>query len=299
MAIAGIVVGLINGNTVEAFEKSAQTVGADFTSVFAAVAAAAFAYDGWIIATSINAELHNSKRNLPIALTIGSIVIISIYIFYFVALAGATPVDVLMEKGSTVAFTNLFGNVAGTILNVFVAISCLGTLNGLMLANTRGLYSIAVRGKGPSPEKLSTIDEKSNSPTNSGLVALLLTGFWYFYFYAANLCGALGIFSFDSSELPIITIYAMYIPIFVVFIAKEGKKSFWKNAFVPTIAILASTFMAFSAFYAHGIAPFIKANAEGRFSFPALIYLAVFVADIVIGLIFYKKTTSAEIDPIE
>ncbi len=296
MAIVGIIVGLVNGNTAEAFKESAQTASADFTSVFAAVAAAAFAYDGWIIATSINAELHNSKRNLPIALTIGAIIIISIYILYFIALAGATPVDVLMEKGSTVAFTNLFGNVAGTILNVFVVVSCLGTLNGLMLANTRGLYSIAVRGRGPAPEKLSTIDENSNSPTNSGLVALLLTGFWYFYFYAANLGGVLGILGFDSSELPIITIYAMYIPIFVVFIAKEGKKSFVKNALIPTIAILASAFMAFSAFYAHGIAPFMKANAEGRFSFPALIYLAVFAIDIVVGLIFYKTKGSNELE---
>ena len=299
MAIVGIIVGLVNGNTVEAFEKSTQAVSGDFTSVFAAVTAAAFAYDGWIIATSINAELHNSKRNLPIALTIGSIVIMSIYVLYFVALAGATPVDVLMEKGSTVAFTNLFGSVAGTILNVFIVISCLGTLNGLMLANTRGLYSIAVRGEGPSPEKMTTIDEKSNSPTNSGLVALVLTGFWYFYFYAANLGGVLGILGFDSSELPIITIYAMYIPIFAVFIAKEGKKDFARNILIPIIAILASAFMALSGFYAHGISPFIKASAEGRFSFPALIYLAFFAIDIVIGLIFYKKKSSNKIQTLQ
>ena len=301
MAVVGLIVGLVNGNTaeafgssVEAFKNPSETGG--LSTLFAAVVSAAFAYDGWIIATSINAELHNPKKNLPIALTVGALIVAAIYIFYFIAVVGVTSVDVIIEKGSNAAFTALFGNVAGTILNVFIAVACLGTLNGVSIANSRGLYAIAVRGHGPAPEVLSTIDAKSNMPTNSGLIGLLLAGFWYFYFYGANLDNVFGIFSFDSSELPIITLYAMYIPIFVMFMVKEGKKHFARNILVPIIAILASAFMAFSAFYAHGIKPFLAAQAEGRFSFPALIYLAVFAVDIVIGLIFYKKKTKNNLE---
>ena len=39
-----------------------------FFNSFAAIVATVFAYEGWIVATSINAELKNPKKNLPIAL---------------------------------------------------------------------------------------------------------------------------------------------------------------------------------------------------------------------------------------
>ena len=44
------------------------------------------------------------------------------------------------QEGATVAFTNIFGNVLGNILNLFIAISCLGTANGLMLGCSRGIW---------------------------------------------------------------------------------------------------------------------------------------------------------------
>jgi len=294
MSVVGIIAGLTNGNLDVAFNVSHVTSNADFTSIFAAVAAAAFAYDGWVIATSINAEIKNSKRNLPLALMLGAFIIMSIYILYFVGLAGATNVDVLREKGATVAFTNLFGRVGGSLLNTFVVVSCLGTLNGLMLATTRSMYSMAVRDLGPAPKTLKSLDSETNMPANSGIVGLLLCGFWYLYFYAAQLGGVLGPFNFNSSELPIITIYALYIPIFIAFMIKEGKKNILKNVVLPAVAVISSAFMLFAAFYAHGIAPYLEAAKEGRFSFPVLYYLIVFAIIMAVGMIFYKRSKKKE-----
>lgn len=294
MSVVGIVAGLINGNLGVAFNVSHATSEADFTSIFAAVAAAAFAYDGWVIATSINSEIKNSKRNLPLALALGAFIIMSIYILYFVGLAGATNVDVLREKGATVAFTNLFGKVGGSLLNTFVVISCLGTLNGLMLATTRSMYSMAVRDLGPASKTLKSLDSKTNMPVNSGIIGLLFCGFWYFFFYAAHIEKAFGGFSFNSSELPIITIYALYIPIFIAFMIKEGKKNILKNIVLPAAAIISSAFMLFAAFYAHGIAPYLEAAKEGRFSFPVLYYLIVFALVMAVGMMFYKKPNNKE-----
>ena len=48
-----------------------------------------FAYEGWIIATSINAELIDAKKNLPKALTLGTLFVALIYILYYTGLAGA------------------------------------------------------------------------------------------------------------------------------------------------------------------------------------------------------------------
>ena len=244
IVVVGTIAGLINGNTTEAFTTAVETSGGDISSIFSGIAAAAFAYEGWIIATSINAELKNAKKNLPIALVVGTIIIMAVYILYSIGLTGGASVDVLRAEGSPTAFKNLFGNVGGTVLNVFIVISCLGTLNGLMLACTRAPYSIAVRNHGPKPEMFAELDGKSNMPANSGALGVLFCGFWFFYFYASNIVslGAVqgeeaiapvfGLFSFDSSELPIITIYGMYIPIFIMFMIKEGKKNIFKNEII-------------------------------------------------------------------
>ena len=290
IVVIGTIVGLVNGNTVEAFTKVSDSAGGDFGSVFAGVAAAAFAYEGWIIATSINAELKNAKKNLPIALVVGTLIIMTAYITYFVGLTGGASVDVLRSEGSTTAIKNLFGNVGGTILNVFIVISCLGTLNGLMLASTRSFYSVAVRNWGPRPKTLAAVDEHTNMPSNSGVIALLFCGAWFFYFYAANLTAPVfGLFSFDSSELPIITIYAIYVPIFVKFFIKEGKKQIFKNLVMPILATVASLFMVFVAIYAHGVRPYLAAKANGEFAFPVLFYLIVFAVIMIIGALLYKK----------
>ena len=291
IVIVGIIAGLINGNTVDAFKGTNEALdGTGFDSVFAGIGAAAFAYEGWIIATSINSELKEPKKNLPRALVIGTAIIMAVYILYFVGLCGGASIDALMNDGATVAFKNLFGNVGSVILNVFIVVSCLGTLNGLMLANTRSLYSLSVRGNGPSPKTFAQIDPQTNMPANSGALTLLFAGAWFFYFYGANLTAPIfGVFSFDSSELPIITVYALYIPIFIMFIVKEGKKNVFKNIVMPILAIIASLFMVFVAVYAHGIAKYQAAQAEGNFSFPVLFYLIVFIVIMVIGLLLYGR----------
>jgi len=294
MIVVGTIVGLVKGNTTEAFVQSAQNMAnGDFMSVFAGVAAAAFAYEGWIIATSVNAELKDSKKNLPIALVAGTILIMLVYILYFVGLTGGASIEELMDesKGAPTAFINIFGNVGGAILNAFIAVSCLGTLNGLMLASTRAPYAIAVRNHGPKPATFAEVDAQTNMPANSSILGLLFCGFWFFYFYGANLTAPVfGLFSFDSSELPIITIYGMYIPIFVMFIVREGKKNVFKNIVMPLLGVIACAFMMFVAVYAHGIEPYLKAAKDGQFSFPVLFYLIVYIVIMAVGLAMYKKS---------
>ena len=205
--VVGTIFGLVNGNTTEAFTTSVQATNGDFSTVFAGIAAAAFAYEGWIVATSINSELKNPKKDLPRALVIGTIIIMAVYILYFVGLTGGASVDVLMKEGATTAIKNLLGNVGGTIVNAFIVISCLGTLNGLMIACPRSFYSLAMRDCGPKPKTFAAVDSETNMPGNAGIMALLFCGLWYFYFYGANLTAPIfGVFSFDSSELPIIIV---------------------------------------------------------------------------------------------
>ena len=296
------VVGTIYGFTHPVTETASETVlqfnfsqpVESWSLLFPAVVATAFAYEGWIIATSINAELKNSKKNLPIALIVGGIVIIAVYIFYFIGVAGGAEVNSLIKTGANVAFLNVFGPTLGNILNLFVAISCMGTLNGIMLGCTRGLYSVAVRGYGPKSKIFSHVDKETNMPVNSAIVAAVLTAFWLVYFYGANLFAEkpwFGLFSFDSSELPIVTTYAFYIPIFISFMIKEKKLSPVKRFLLPSLALIGSAAMVFMAIYAHGVSPFLAARAadEPYFSCPVLFYLIVFAVIMVIGKIFMKE----------
>ena len=296
MAVGGIIYGLSHDITGEPIQNASSLLAENFSTgagtiapLFGAVVATAFAYEGWILATSINSEIKNSKKNLPIALVVGGIIIIAIYLFYYIGVAGGAPVEILKDanRGAPVAFVNVFGNVFGNILNLFVAVSCLGTLNGLLIGCIRGMYSLAVRDMGPKVKLMKQVDPASGMPSNSCIVGLVIVAAWLVYFYGANLVETpwFGKFSFDSSELPIITIYALYIPMFIQFMRKEKGVPALKRFVLPTLGIIGSGFMVFAAIYSHGYAPYMAAKAEGSFSCPVLFYLIVFAVIMSIGAI--------------
>lgn len=291
VAVVGTIVGIVNGTTADAFDTinvvgEGSSIG---SALFAAVVSTAFAYEGWIIATSINAELKNAKKNLPIALLVGGIIIVATYVLYYIGIAGSAPVGDLIDKGAVVGFKNLFGNVGGTVIMMLVVVSCLGTLNGLMVASTRAMYCISARKEGPAHEIFEEISEHTNMPYNSAIIGLAICAAWLFYFYGANLTKSIfGPFTFDSSELPIITIYAFYIPIFIRYIKMYGKENVLKNVVLPVLGIVASVFMIFAAVWSHGYLPYIAAKEAGNFSCPALFYLIVFALIMLIGAAFYK-----------
>ena len=281
MAIIGTVVGLFNGMTVQNFTTVVTEVkGGTGVALLSALVASAFAYEGWIIATSISAEIKNSKKNLPIALVAGSAIVVAVYILYYIGLAGGVTNAELMEsgeKGARIAFEKLFGRAGGVGLFVLVIISCLGTLNGLMLAVTRCMYSIAARDNGPRPEMMGEVSKTTNMPVNSSIIGLFVCMLWFIFFYGANLASKhwFGVVSFDSSELPIITIYAIYIPIFFMMMVKEKSLHPVKRFVFPILSIGCCVFMVVAAIFAHGMG--------------VVWYLAVFAVIMLLAIPFYKK----------
>ena len=53
-----------------------------------------------------------------------------------------------------------------------IHISCMGTMNGLMLGCCRGPYSLAARGEGPHPELFGQVDKVSNPVSYTHLTSL-------------------------------------------------------------------------------------------------------------------------------
>ena len=278
MAVIGTVVGLAKGTTLDAMTANIPVPGTS-GNILTAVVAFAFAYEGWIITTSINAELKNSKRNLPIALVLGAIIVVAVYLLYFLGLTGALTAEELMASPDIPkqAFSALFGNpVFGTIAYVFIIISCLGTMNGLMLGCCRGLYSIAARGQGPAPKVFAQLDKETNMPTNSSIFGLLMCGLWLAQWELGLIQGKLPApIAWENDELPIITLYAAYIPIFIVMMVKFKELNIVKRFVLPALAIIACVFMVYAAISAYEI--------------QALYYLIVFAVVMIIGIPFYRK----------
>lgn len=292
MAVIGTIVGSVNGTLPQNFTTIVTEVsGGTGSALFGAVVATVFAYEGWIVATSINAELKDPKKNLPLALVIGSFIVVIAYVLYYIGVAGGATNAVLIEEGATTAFTNIFGSVGGLLLNICIVVSCLGTLNGLMVGATRGMYAIAARDEGPSPVLFGQVDKATNMTTNSSVWGVFICAIWLIYFYGANLTdGWFGVFNFDSSELPIVTIYAMYIPIFFAWMKKEKDLGVFQRFVLPIASVVACGFMIFAAVYAHGITPYLAAKESGTFSFPVLFYLIIFIVVMVIGA-FFKNSS--------
>ena len=279
MAVVGTFVGFTKGG----FQTSMQNVQSSvpfMEGLTGAVVSVAFACEGWILATSIQGELKDAKRNMPLALFIGSLIIAATYLFYYIGINGVVSVQELMtlgENGVRIAFQRLFGEGAGTLVFVLIVISCLGTLNGLTLANVRGMYSMACKDHGPKPDLFKQIDSVTNMPTNSAIISLFLAAFWLLYFYGVALGGGwFGKFSFDSSELPIVTLYGMYIPMFINYIRINKEASVFNRFIMPTLAIIGSLVMILSAIKAYGISTVFH-------------YLIVYAVFMIVGNIFYNK----------
>lgn len=272
IAIVGTIFGLFfnNGMLIENFKYNLSFSASGF---FRAVCATVFAYEGWIVVTSINHELNDLKRTLPKALVIGSLIVLSTYVFYYIGLAGTYPNDSFINDSEgtvKLAFMRLLGNAGGVILFVFVIISCIGTLNGLMMGCVRGIYAVAVRNLGPKPELFKRISEKTNMPTASTLFGMIPTFIWLFL-WIGNFKGWYGNLFIDLSELCIIFLYVSYIPLYIIMMKKNKDLKAFERYIAPLLALIGAIFILFSCFYAHGIASYI--------------FIALIIVDLLIAFI--------------
>ncbi len=278
MAIVGTIVGLTNGQVSYNFTNVVDPSVAPLAGLFGGVVSLSFAFEGWICATSIGSELKDSKRNLPKALLIGTVIVAIVYVVYYIGLSGAIDSATMMEggqAGAKLAFMNVFGQVGGVAIFAFVSISCWGTCNGLMMAVTRGMYDLAADGENEKLAMFRNIDPTTNMPTNSTVFGIFVSGLWLVYFYGANLtAGWFGPFCFDSSELPIITLYAIYIPIYIT-LMKRNDLSTFRGKVMPVLATICSLFMVYATIRAYGI--------------KVLFYLILFAVIMLIGSFFKGK----------
>ncbi len=279
VAVVGSISGLMNGVTAQNFASAMNNIGGAGGTLATAVVATAFAYEGWIAAVTINSEIKDSKKNLPRALMIGATIVFVVYVTYFLGISSVLPTSAIMEQGDnavSMTTSQLFGPTASTILTVFVIISCLGTLNGLVLSTIRIPYSLAIRGQGPAPKWMSKIDLKTNMPVNSALFAGLLSfiylGLWY-----CSINETFGRY-IGLDEIPIVMIYGLYIFLYVWYMRTFDDLGTIKRFVVPGCATLGALVILY-----------------GGITNPSIgFYLIVSICVLLFGLLFYRKEAAEE-----
>jgi len=248
VAVVGTIAGLTTGMTFANFTQTAQSVAGSGGGLAVATLATAFAYEGWIIATVINAELRDAKRTLPRALVAGTIAIATIYMLYYIGISGVLTNDQVLAAGDAAPVQVMglvFGNVSGTLLTVFVIISCLGTLNGLIMGSARGMFSIASRGMGPKPELFSHVNPVTNATTFSAMLGYFVSCIWLVVWYG-NFNGWWGQFM-DISELPIAFLYVIYISLYIWMMKTFDDLGVFSRFVCPTLAACGSCYIIWGA----------------------------------------------------
>jgi len=120
-----------------------------------------FSADAWYNVTFTAAEVRNPRRNLPLALGLGTGLVIVLYILTNLAylsvlpLAGDPHGSTVLARGvqyatedrvGTAAMQVAFHHLGGAIMAVAILISTFGCNNGLILAGARVYYAMAKDG---------------------------------------------------------------------------------------------------------------------------------------------------------
>lgn len=241
------VLGLIFGNPLEGLRQvsSSQVLGATWIT---AVGPIAFSYDGWVVSTSIAHEIDKSKKNLSLALILAPIFVLIVYVMYFVGVTsyiGADEVMALGDEHVSYVASKLLGEFGAKAILVFVIISVMGTVNGLVLGFIRLPYSLSLRGSVlPFSKRLSTINERFGVSVHSAIYAYIIMVVWTIVHYLTTRFNLLP--NSDISEISIAMSYLLYIILYykVFKMYRSGEiKGFTMGVIVPIFATIGSLFI--------------------------------------------------------
>ncbi|MBI3651558.1 MAG: amino acid permease [Acidobacteria bacterium] len=134
-----------------------------------------FSADAWNNITFTAGEVKNPKRNIPLSLAFGTLLVITLYMLANVAYLVTLPIETIQsvpsDRVATATAQTIFGNSGATIMAIAIMISTFGCNNGLILAGSRAYYAMARDG----------LFFKSSGTLNKNQVpawGLLIQGIW-------------------------------------------------------------------------------------------------------------------------
>jgi APA family basic amino acid/polyamine antiporter len=120
---------------------------ATLTILAVALVGPLFSSDAWNNVTFTGAEVKNAKRNLPLALLIGTAVVCTIYFFTNVIYVRALPFAGIQhapeDRVGTAVIQAMVGSNGARLMAAAIVISTFGCMNGMSLAGARVYYAMA------------------------------------------------------------------------------------------------------------------------------------------------------------
>ena len=133
-------------------DLSMNPMGMDFGSILIgfgiSLVAVAWAFDGWNNVNFVAGEIKNPKRNLPLALILGTLGITFLYVLVNYVYLYALPINetIGVVRIAEKATGALFGASTGALISGLIIISVFGALNGSILVGPRVYYAMAKDG---------------------------------------------------------------------------------------------------------------------------------------------------------
>lgn len=271
------ILGIIYGDPINGL-ANINTNNLTNSSWIAALGPIAYSFDGWIVSTSISHELKDAKRNMPKALMIGPLIVLGIYILYFVGISSYIGPETVMALGDShvsLAAYNLLGATFSKMIIIFIIISVIGTVNGLVTGYIRMPYSLSLRkGMFPLSKYLNKLDERFNMPINSAICALIICTLWMIIHYLCTKYNLL--YNSDVSEGAIVISYILYTllyyRVFKMYLNKEIKSKF-KGIICPALA-------------AFGALIILSGGIQNKLF---VVYLGLSILLFIYAIFYYKK----------
>ncbi len=165
LIVLGIIVGLRSGAGAGNFSDfwtirgNLQDVGAGLTAatafgLFVGICVAQtnslFSADAWNNITFTAGEVVNPRRNVPLSLAFGTVLVIGLYLLANVAYLAALPFDAIQNAPSDRVASEtanvIFPGAGAAIMAIAIMVSTFGCNNGLILAGARAYYAMARDG---------------------------------------------------------------------------------------------------------------------------------------------------------
>lgn len=153
------------------------------SSFAAAMLAALWAFDGWNNLPMVSGEIENPKRNIALALTLGTFIVLAIYLLINFAYFFGLPMSEVITSYSKFhpelipvaqkAAETFLHNKAALFISLAFVISSLGAMNGSILTGSRVPYAIAQDGLFFA--SLGKLNHSTQVPVSSILIQALIS----------------------------------------------------------------------------------------------------------------------------
>jgi APA family basic amino acid/polyamine antiporter len=152
------------------------------STIFTAMLAAFWAYEGWNSVGFLGGEIKDPHRNVPLSITIGLLVVIAVYILVNITYLALLPLPSLVQMQSSgtsiaaVEAVNVFWGHGGILfISSLILITTLGCTHTTILSNSRTYYAMACEGVFfPKVSKLNAARVPAGALWYQGIWACLL-----------------------------------------------------------------------------------------------------------------------------